>query len=809
MLVPFAALATHQKACEITYECLGGYTYRMTLVSYTFTGTATDRPYLEINWGDGTVDTVRRRIQTVLPDAAQTYYNEYIAEHTYSGPGGYYISMTDPTRNGGVINVPGSVDISMYVQTYLVVDPFLGCNNSPVLTNRPIDRACVGQPFVHNPGAYDPDGDSLSYKLISCKMDEGMDIPGYSFPAASKSFSIDERTGDVVWDAPIYQGEYNIAILIEEWRYGVRIGYITRDMQITVQQCNNRPPVLHVQNHCAIAGDSLAIPIVASDPDGDRISITVSGELEGPVLLSVADTLSVLSWRVPFSAARANPYIVYCKATDFGSPCLSDLKNFSINIVAPAVELYGVLNFSRSPVPHATGYKIYRRQGSSEPQQDSCKGGLSDPSFTLVATTLDTFYTDTSRLQNGMTYCYRVTTVLRDGSESLFSNEQCFLNHNDGVPVITHASVEKTHQTQGVVKVRWQMLHSDTNGDYSQKQYTLFRIKNDTAISLRTFAFDTAVTFYDSSCNTRDGRQEYAVTLDTMRSDIAPTLWIYAFTSSRKVVIRWQDDQIWNNRYYRIYRKLASENNYIQIARTSSFPFTDTLVQNDEEYHYYIEGEGTYFSGELPSPLLNKSNEISAIPHVLPPCVPQVTSVDGSCDPFANTIKWTCDGEDIKEYEIYSARVGDTNYKWIITVPAGAEMQATDENPMSYNICYVVKAVNTKGEESPYSNAVCIDNRYCFRLKLPNIFTPNGDGVNDVFRPLEGQTAEDFEIQIFDRWGKLVYKAKEFPFSWNGCYMGGNQACPDGAYFYVAEFSAPAEGLSLKQMQNGSVVILR
>jgi gliding motility-associated-like protein len=137
---------------------------------------------------------------------------------------------------------------------------------------------------------------------------------------------------------------------------------------------------------------------------------------------------------------------------------------------------------------------------------------------------------------------------------------------------------------------------------------------------------------------------------------------------------------------------------------------------------------------------------------------------------------------------------------------------ATDEHPALYRLCYVVTATNSKGQESPQSNAVCIDNRACFTIKLPNIFTPNGDGVNDVFRPnpQESQQAENFEIQIFDRWGKLVFKTKDFPFEWNGNYMNGNNACSDGAYFYVVEFSAPAEGgVPLKQTLSGSVVILR
>ncbi|MDR0763376.1 MAG: hypothetical protein LBF01_02650, partial [Bacteroidales bacterium] len=411
LLLLTKANASHQKADEITYTHVSGYTYKFTLTSYTFTGTETDRPSIEINWGDGKIDTVKRQVQTLLPDADRTFLNIYEAEHTYAGAGAYYISMTDPTRNGGVINIPSSIDIPMYVQTLLIISPFFpGGNNSAVLTNRPIDRACVGQPFIHNPGAYDPDGDSLSYKLIPCRTEGGMNIPGYTFPAASTSLSIDEVTGDILWDAPVYQGEYNIAIIVEEWRYGIKIGEITRDMQITVQQCNNRTPILKVQNHCAVAGDTFAVPIEAHDPDGDKVQITATGELfmlseeDQPVLLPLSDSAILFSWFVPSSTPRKTPYTVYCKATDFGAPPLSDLKEFTINIVAPAPVItslqtdnngYPRLNFTRTPIPHAVGYNIYRHNGTSAPAQDSCNGGLNGEGFTLLAVTQDTFHTDT------------------------------------------------------------------------------------------------------------------------------------------------------------------------------------------------------------------------------------------------------------------------------------------------------------------------------------------------------------------------------------------------------------------------------
>ena len=49
----------------------------------------------------------------------------------------------------------------------------MGMDASPVLLNPPYDKAALGYIFIHNPAAYDPDGDSLSYGLTPCTREDG------------------------------------------------------------------------------------------------------------------------------------------------------------------------------------------------------------------------------------------------------------------------------------------------------------------------------------------------------------------------------------------------------------------------------------------------------------------------------------------------------------------------------------------------------------------------------------------------------------------------------------------------------------
>ena len=70
------------------------------------------------------------------------------------------------------------------------------------------------------------------------------------------------------------------------------------------------------------------------------------------------------------------------------------------------------------------------------------------------------------------------------------------------------------------------------------------------------------------------------------------------------------------------------------------------------------------------------------------------------------------------------------------------------------------------------------------KLEVPNAFTPNGDGVNDVFRVKESyQSIVSFEAMVFNRWGKKLYEWRTPDGGWDG--KSGGSDVPDGAYYLV------------------------
>jgi gliding motility-associated-like protein len=65
-------------------------------------------------------------------------------------------------------------------------------------------------------------------------------------------------------------------------------------------------------------------------------------------------------------------------------------------------------------------------------------------------------------------------------------------------------------------------------------------------------------------------------------------------------------------------------------------------------------------------------------------------------------------------------------------------------------------------------------------LLLPNVFTPNGDGINDVYE-VGLRTANFYELKIFDRWGKMVFSTNDLNTNWDGTY--GGRDCEEGVYY--------------------------
>lgn len=92
-------------------------------------------------------------------------------------------------------------------------------------------------------------------------------------------------------------------------------------------------------------------------------------------------------------------------------------------------------------------------------------------------------------------------------------------------------------------------------------------------------------------------------------------------------------------------------------------------------------------------------------------------------------------------------------------------------------------------------------------LEFPNVFTPNGDGINDYFYPIN-QNIINYKLVIFDRWGNVVFETDNVYDKWDGNCSG--RPCSEGTYYYTVEYEGFGElSTKGKKLHSGIVTLLR
>lgn len=247
--------ATHNRSGYIRYQQTGPLTIQAEIITFTRTSSRpADRDTLTICWGDGSCEQVVRSNGPGTPPEGEELdndikYNVYIAEHVYAERNTYVISMTDPNRDAGILNVnpPNSGQIAFHLQaTVNMVDTEIrGLNKSPVIQAPPVALAYAGFAYSYNPNVVDLDGDSIVYELTTPLQGVNEVAPNYVHPnsidaGGSNSFKIDPVTGTLTWDTPELIGKYNVAIRFKSYRNGEFIDGFVLDMEILV--VNGTPP---------------------------------------------------------------------------------------------------------------------------------------------------------------------------------------------------------------------------------------------------------------------------------------------------------------------------------------------------------------------------------------------------------------------------------------------------------------------------------------------------------------------------------------------------------------------------------------
>lgn len=871
------AQATHNRAGEITYRHVSGLTYEVRITTYTRSCSfCADRCELTINWGDSTSSDLPRvngqnvrcpntSDGVIIDPANQIRKNIYVGRHTYQATGAYTLYFEDPNRNAGINNIINSDLVPFYVQTELFISPSLGSNSSPVFTNPPVERGCLNKRFEHSPGAFDPDGDSLGFELVEVLTANGQSIPTIYDPQyVEDSVEVDANNGLFIWDAPRNVGQYNFAIRVSEYRRNgqgrmVRVGYVTRDFQVDIEDCGNNPPEIQpVGPFCVEAGQNLSFDVTATDPDGDPLTLTAFG---GPYAVPApADSIGVngpepltttFSWDTECQHVRKRPYQVSFKATDDpDDPAdipLSDIYTTEIRVIAPAPQNPqasadgSAIDLSWSPevCTEATGYALYRREAAYGFIPDSCEEGV--PAYTgyelldSIPGRLDTTYRDTNGLEVGVQYCYMVIAYFPDGSESFASTEFCAALPLS-LPLFTRVDVDATDPATGRINLAWippPIL--DSSLFPPPYEYRLFRasgIQGSNFTQIGTFPGLYDTTSVDQNLDTET--QGYRYRLDfhygpnqekAGAASAASSVFLAPRSRDKAVQLLINDDTPWRNERYVVFRETPTgSGNFDSIATTFQARYRDTGLTNGENYCYRVTSYGRYTASDsLPAPLINRSQIACGLARdTIAPCTPKF-SLRTVC-PDTLYFSWemptdpSCP-DDIDQFNIYFQPPGqDFDEAPLLQIQATGDSTIRFVNDGDKFGCFAITALDDADEdssstanESPLSEKACVEN--CFAIQFPNVFTPNGDGINDFFLPLSYNQVGEFHIEIYNRWGTRVYEANSLEAfvnpGWDGTVKATEQPAPDGVYYYLARYRAKTLDQSQLQQTKGFLHLMR
>jgi gliding motility-associated-like protein len=528
------------------------------------------------------------------------------------------------------------------------------------------------------------------------------------------------------------------------------------------------------------------------------------------------------------------------------------------------------LNWNTYQCANASQMHIYRKVGTSSFVPGPCDTGIpASAGYVRIGTVPigTTTFNDTNvdasgtvrGLERGQTYCYRIYAdfPFPAGGKSIASAEACAIISGRGA-MLTKVDVATTQTNSGQIQVCWTRPRSTTGAGFDgTPSYVLSRAEGlnpDVSLfrQIATIPSLTDTCYTDTNLNTQT--RQYTYKLDFVRTfppgggatatETAPPassvrLSAVPDRTATTIALSWTNSVPWDNTAQptTIYRR-ATGGNYVAIGTATStatggtYTDRDPALRKGENYCYYVQTNGRYASFSYLSSLLNRSQEQCLVLNT-PPCTPvlalQVTNCDslanlqefpGLSERYTNRLRWSigntpagCETA-VANYRVYYRPTPSGAFTLLGTT---SQTSFVHPNLAFSGGCYAIQAVATSGAVSDTSNVACQDN--CVFFKLPNIFTPNGDGVNDQFRPKNNSPVRRIHFQAFNRWGVKVFEnttTADDPIliNWNGGgpageFTNGNGGkVSDGVYYYLAEVEF-ADFANTKRTFKGWVEVVR
>ena len=679
----------------------------------------------------------------------------------FNNTAGYYFSYQRCCRNGIIQNIvqPGEAAIAIYME---IPSPSKLINSTPDFSANVNILFCKEKLTVYNFNFTDADGDELRYSMVTPlngNLDKGNPRSNTAtsgpYPKVlwsgsyndqqqiigTPSLGINSSTGEIAV-SPLNTGTYVIAIKIEEWRAGVKIGEVILEMQFTVAECPQPPPQLAIKSTSgSVMGNfmqvnvpgSICFDVETTDPI-DSLLLEIENVSEDtnisskPVFEVIQKgfnkVVTRVCWDVPCSVPDGFKLVLKAKATDNGCP-----KNgiTSANIIVQTI-----------PMPDAL-------------------------STDLLCMTL---------IDNKETIVYWGDSI--SNKPSYFSHYFLYRAVDNG-PFVRLDSITATNTGN---------YHDFNTPDYATFNYR-YVMRGVNACGDEGPASDTLGTF-----------EQLKFIPDTQQ------LITVTVADNKYLRLYWPQTYELDFARYFLYKKGSQETNYSLIYETSKISDTAFFdykvdVQN-ESYCYYVVMKDTCDN------FGNTGYESCSI------------LLKGKAAVFSNSLEWTP-----YNYWLTGTRAqvvsswGDYNPEdknWILVANADSTYSDDDLDPLSGEFSYQIAAYQKKPDQETtmlrYFDAVSLSNEVLLiqppKLYVPNAFTPNDDGINDLWN-VRDVFVKDYNLKLFNKWGQLVFETQSKTQKWDGKMISGLYA-PADVYVYTISYSG-YDGS--EHNQRGNVTVLK
>ncbi|CAN5672296.1 hypothetical protein BH11BAC1_BH11BAC1_18070 [soil metagenome] len=253
--------------------------------------------------------------------------------------------VTDCCRNGAITTISVPAGQGIYLEARL--DNSTGDNSSAQFTHDPILFSCIGQDIIFNNGLIDPDGDSLVYSLAPARIDQNTNVTylaGYSAlqPLSSvPQITLDPVSGNLFMH-PVIAEVGVIVYNIDEYRAGVLISRVMRDVQMYTVTCSNQLPNLTGLNGTGqmstyiLPGVSSCFHIFSYDPDGgDTLTMIWNNAISQASFSAMGNPYptGTFCWTPTLNDVRVQPYDFTVTVLDNNCPTNgAAVYNYSITV---------------------------------------------------------------------------------------------------------------------------------------------------------------------------------------------------------------------------------------------------------------------------------------------------------------------------------------------------------------------------------------------------------------------------------------------------------------------------------------------